>query len=342
MSRGLLYFSDDINQCTVQVSASERFEIIGVHRTATYHCLSSAIMCHAYPITGWSHVTHVQSKSVFGLASRNTSWQESLRWGHARDRETSHETSIGNFLHDIHLLFLLFQCLYGDLEYPWAFGIAMCKFGISSRLYIYIYVSYYRDILLFDGLIFDLETISDDQMHVLCPVLPKTLMVTISGNFSSLGIIRPRSWQLHHWFVFSFARFPFGIISYFFGHPERQLWWSSTELIWPDLEWRFYMWTSDLIRGLPVLLVPLFLWQQCSLLICCVINLAFSSSYRDKTGRNLPLCESIRPLLPVILEFSLFIIWANCSSCNILGRHPRLFYVAMGTIFSNIAVSLDI
>lgn len=60
-------------------------------------------------------------------------------------------------------------------------------------------------------------------------------------------------------------------------------------------------------------------------------------SYRDKTGKNLPLCESIRPLVPVILEFGLFIIWANCSSCNILNRHPRLFYVAMGTIFSNIA-----
>lgn len=91
-----------------------------------------------------------------------------------------------------------------------------------------------------------------------------------------------------------------------------------------------------------MLVVSLFLWLLWCLLICCVINLAFSRSYRDKTGKNLPLCESIRPLVPVILEFGLFIIWANCSSCNILNRHPRLFYVAMGTIFSNIAVSLNI
>lgn len=60
-------------------------------------------------------------------------------------------------------------------------------------------------------------------------------------------------------------------------------------------------------------------------------------SYRDKTGKGLSFYESLRPLLPAILEFSLFTIWANSSSYNILNRHPRLFFVAMGTIFSNIA-----
>jgi ethanolaminephosphotransferase len=59
--------------------------------------------------------------------------------------------------------------------------------------------------------------------------------------------------------------------------------------------------------------------------------------YRNKTGKNLSLYEAIRPLIPVFLEFILFLLWAHNSSYNILSRQPRLFFVAAGTIFSNIA-----
>jgi len=54
----------------------------------------------------------------------------------------------------------------------------------------------------------------------------------------------------------------------------------------------------------------------------------------------LSLWEAVRPLVPVCLQFVLFLLWAHCSSYNILNRQPRLFYVAAGTVFSNIAVSL--
>jgi len=61
------------------------------------------------------------------------------------------------------------------------------------------------------------------------------------------------------------------------------------------------------------------------------------ASHRDKTGKNLSFYESIRPLIPVFLEFLLFLLWAHYSSVDILIRQPRIFYVAAGTIFSNIS-----
>lgn len=60
-------------------------------------------------------------------------------------------------------------------------------------------------------------------------------------------------------------------------------------------------------------------------------------SYRDKTGKNLSFYESVRPLLPALLEFTLFLTWSQSSTYNVLNRHPRLFFVAAGTLFSNIA-----
>jgi len=71
---------------------------------------------------------------------------------------------------------------------------------------------------------------------------------------------------------------------------------------------------------------------------CCG---ALCRSYRDKTGKNLSLYESLRALVPICLQFVLFLLWAHNSSYNILNRQPRLFYLAAGTIFSNITVSVD-
>jgi len=64
-------------------------------------------------------------------------------------------------------------------------------------------------------------------------------------------------------------------------------------------------------------------------------------SYRDKTGKNLSLWESLRPFVPVCLEFTSLLLWAHSSSYSILNRQPRLFYLAAGTVFSNIAVSVE-
>jgi len=67
----------------------------------------------------------------------------------------------------------------------------------------------------------------------------------------------------------------------------------------------------------------------------CVWNVYLS--YKNNTGKNLSMWESFRPLIPCIVEFALFLLWAHNSSYNILNRHPRLFFLASGTIFSNIA-----
>ena len=64
-------------------------------------------------------------------------------------------------------------------------------------------------------------------------------------------------------------------------------------------------------------------------------------SYRDRTGKNLSAWESLRPLVPICLQFLSFLLWAHNSSYNILGRQPRLMYLACGTVFSNIAVSTE-
>ena len=62
-------------------------------------------------------------------------------------------------------------------------------------------------------------------------------------------------------------------------------------------------------------------------------------SYQNKTGKLLGLWEAMRPVIPAISLFSMMIIWAVFSSCDILELYPRLVYLTTGTVFSNIAVS---
>jgi len=73
-------------------------------------------------------------------------------------------------------------------------------------------------------------------------------------------------------------------------------------------------------------------WSCCNLLC---------RSYRDRTGKNLSAWESLRPFIPICLQFTLFLLWAHNSPYNILSRQPRLLYLACGTVFSNIAVSFE-
>lgn len=63
-------------------------------------------------------------------------------------------------------------------------------------------------------------------------------------------------------------------------------------------------------------------------------------SYKNKTGKRLSLYENLRPFCPVLWEFALFMIWTRWSSFEILRRQPRLYFVASGTVFSNIACRL--
>lgn len=63
-------------------------------------------------------------------------------------------------------------------------------------------------------------------------------------------------------------------------------------------------------------------------------------SYRDKTGKMRTLTEAIRPLVPLVLLFTISTLWILFSRQNILEKDPRIIYFAIGTIFSNICCRL--
>lgn len=65
-------------------------------------------------------------------------------------------------------------------------------------------------------------------------------------------------------------------------------------------------------------------------------------SYRDGTGKLYGPWEMLRPLVSTFLLFSLMVVWAQVSSCQVMELQPRLFYWTTGTAFSNIACWLII
>ncbi|KAL3286342.1 hypothetical protein HHI36_000850 [Cryptolaemus montrouzieri] len=71
-----------------------------------------------------------------------------------------------------------------------------------------------------------------------------------------------------------------------------------------------------------------------------VIALNIYKSYRDKTGYMRPFSEAVRPLIPVITLFIIMHTWITISPSNILERDPRVIYLLLGTIFSNICCRL--
>ncbi|XP_033174561.1 ethanolaminephosphotransferase 1 [Bombus impatiens] len=63
-------------------------------------------------------------------------------------------------------------------------------------------------------------------------------------------------------------------------------------------------------------------------------------SYRDKTGKMRTFLDAIRPLLPLAVLFSISTIWVVHSPSNIIDKDPRIIFLAIGTIFSNICCRL--
>lgn len=48
--------------------------------------------------------------------------------------------------------------------------------------------------------------------------------------------------------------------------------------------------------------------------------------------------DAIRPLLPLAVLFMISTIWIVHSPSNIIEKDPRIIFLAIGTIFSNICV----
>eukprot|EP00105_Crassostrea_gigas_P014467 XP_011431135.1 PREDICTED: ethanolaminephosphotransferase 1-like [Crassostrea gigas] len=65
-------------------------------------------------------------------------------------------------------------------------------------------------------------------------------------------------------------------------------------------------------------------------------------SYRDGTGKLYGPWEMLRPLVSTFLLFSLMVVWARVSTCQVMELQPRLFYWTTGTAFSYIACRLII
>lgn len=66
----------------------------------------------------------------------------------------------------------------------------------------------------------------------------------------------------------------------------------------------------------------------------CLHNLYIS--YRNKTGNMLSLKESLLPLYPILLLFSLISFWIYISPYDILNQHPRILFLMFGSVYSNI------
>lgn len=63
-------------------------------------------------------------------------------------------------------------------------------------------------------------------------------------------------------------------------------------------------------------------------------------SYAEKTGYMRSFGEAIRPLYPISLFFFITLAWIIYSPVNIIEKDPRIVFIIISTIFSNICVSL--
>ncbi|XP_076180132.1 ethanolaminephosphotransferase 1 isoform X2 [Ptiloglossa arizonensis] len=63
-------------------------------------------------------------------------------------------------------------------------------------------------------------------------------------------------------------------------------------------------------------------------------------SYRDKTGKMRTFLDAIAPLFPLGILFTISTIWVVHSPSNIVEKDPRIVFLMIGTIFSNICCRL--
>jgi len=63
-------------------------------------------------------------------------------------------------------------------------------------------------------------------------------------------------------------------------------------------------------------------------------------AYRDKTGKNRPILEAMRPLYSSVLLMLFSSVWIYASPSDILALQPRIFFFMIGTIFSHICCRL--
>lgn len=82
-----------------------------------------------------------------------------------------------------------------------------------------------------------------------------------------------------------------------------------------------FLYLSAVVANLPVILYNIY------------------KSYKDRTGHMRSFSEAVRPLVPVLLFFTVTSAWV-LRSPNLLRTDPRAVYFLTGTIFSNICCRL--
>ncbi|PAV85511.1 hypothetical protein WR25_09877 [Diploscapter pachys] len=77
---------------------------------------------------------------------------------------------------------------------------------------------------------------------------------------------------------------------------------------------------------------------------CCFLSLVVSlyNVLRCTNLKQPNLYEGCRPAIPVSILFAVSIFWVLFSPTKVIERDPRMFYMAMGTVFSNITCRLII
>lgn len=85
---------------------------------------------------------------------------------------------------------------------------------------------------------------------------------------------------------------------------------------------------TDLLVGSFLVSVPL-----------TIFNVYYA--YHCKTFKQPNIWESVRPLVPLFVLFTVTSGWAYFSPADVINQDPRTFYFMVGTVFSNIAVSLE-
>ncbi|KAK9511198.1 hypothetical protein O3M35_005804 [Rhynocoris fuscipes] len=102
--------------------------------------------------------------------------------------------------------------------------------------------------------------------------------------------------------------------------------------------WKIYV--SDTISTGHVLEIIFYLTSICATLPVTLYNIR--KSYINKTGKDLPVLEALRPLAALIALMFITCVWVITSKNDIINYHPRAFYMLTGTIFSNITCRLVI
>lgn len=96
---------------------------------------------------------------------------------------------------------------------------------------------------------------------------------------------------------------------------------------------------KNMILGLSVGQIMELVLHTCALssVPMCLYNVYMS--YKMKTGKMRPFTEAIRPWIPFVTYFVIFMTWVALSPSNIMETQPRIMFLLSGTVFSNISVS---